>query len=63
MMSPDHKAGLKANPQRRLWATSIGLTGVAAATILGFAFFSSDDCTTITVTSVDGAQTVTRTCT
>lgn len=63
MMSSDHKAGSKTNPQRRLWAASIGLTGVAVATILGFAFFSSDDCTTITVTSLDGSQTITRTCT
>ena len=46
-----------------MWAVSLALTSMTIAAVLGFAFLSSDDCTTITVTSIDGSQTITRTCT
>lgn len=62
MTSPEY-AGFTAQPPRLIWAASLGLTSLAVAAILGFAFFSTDDCTTLTVTSVDGSQTISRTCT
>ena len=63
MISPEHKAGFIPKSRRRAWAASFGLISLAFATILGFAFFSTDDCTTVTVMSLDGSQTISRTCT
>ncbi len=63
MMSPDPETGSRPYSPRRIWAASLGFTSMAVAAVLGFAFLSTDDCTTVTVTSVDGSQTISRTCT
>lgn len=62
MTAQNLKSGSGAETSKAGWVTSYSLAILGMAAGLGFAFLSSDDCTTVTVKSADGLQTSTETC-